>query len=144
MLEITSIKNGLVIDHIQAGRGIKIFNYLNLDKSKKKVALIMNAESKKLGSKDIIKIEGADSTNIDYTVLALMCPCVTINEVRNGEVKKLTPSLPSKVENILKCKNARCITATEDYVPHSFVLMDKEKGTYRCEYCDHITTLWDM
>jgi aspartate carbamoyltransferase regulatory subunit len=144
MLEITSIKNGLVIDHINAGVGVKIFNYLNLDKSKDRVALIMNAESKKLGRKDIIKIEKDNWDDIDYTVLGLMSPSITIDEVRECEVVKVIPTLPEKVIDILKCKNPRCITGVEKYVPHSFVLMDKEEGTYRCEYCDEITKLSEV
>ncbi|MDS0524758.1 aspartate carbamoyltransferase regulatory subunit [Clostridium sp. SHJSY1] len=144
MLEITSIRNGLVIDHINAGMGVKIFNYLNLDKSKDRVALIMNAESKKLGRKDIIKIEKENWDDIDYTVLGLMSPSITIDEVREGEVVKVRPILPERVVEILRCKNPRCITGVEKYVPHSFVLMDREEGTYRCEYCDEITKLSEV
>ena len=132
MLEITSIKNGLVIDHIEAGMGVKIFNYLHLDKTDYRVALIINAESKNLG-------------NIDYTVLGLLSPSITINEVKDERiVRKVRPELPEKVENILICNNPRCITVDEKYVPHSFILMDREKGTYRCEYCDHITKLSEV
>ena len=135
MLEITSIKNGLVIDHIEAGMGVKIFNYLHLD----------NAESKNLGKKDIIKIEKDNCEDIDYTVLGLLSPSITINEVKDERiVRKVRPELPEKVENILICNNPRCITVDEKYVPHSFILMDREKGTYRCEYCDHITKLSEV
>lgn len=145
MLEITSIKNGLVIDHIQAGMGVKIFNYLHLDKSDTSVALIINAESKLLGRKDIIKIEKDSWEDIDYTVLGLLSPSITIDEVRNEKIiNKVKPKLPEKVENILICKNPRCITTDEKYVPHSFILMDAKKGTYRCEYCDNITKLSDI
>lgn len=140
MLEITSIKNGIVIDHIEAGTGIKIFNYLGLDKTNYNVALIINADSKKLGKKDIIKIENCDK--LDYTVLGLLSPSITIDEVKDEKIiKKVSPELPSKVENIIKCKNPRCITVQEKYVPHSFVLVDRETGRYRCEYCDEITRL---
>ncbi|GAA0077690.1 aspartate carbamoyltransferase regulatory subunit [Clostridium sp. CTA-5] len=143
MLEITSIKNGLVIDHIEAGMGIKIFNYLGLDKSDYSVALIINAQSKKLGKKDIIKIENCDE--LDYTVLGLLSPSITIDEVKNEEIiGKIKPTLPEKVIDILECKNPRCITQTEKYVKHSFVLVSKEKGTYRCEYCDEITKLSEV
>ncbi len=143
MLEITSIKNGLVIDHIEAGMGVKIFKYLNLDKRCNQVALIINAESKKLGKKDIIKIENC--MDIDYTVLGLLSPNITINEVRNEKrTKKIKPELPKIVENILKCKNPRCITGDEKYVPHTFKLVNCEKGTYRCEYCDHIMKLSEV
>ena len=144
MLEITSLKNGLVIDHIEAGVGVKIFKYLNLDQNGDRAALIINAESKQYGRKDIIKFEKEDTSDVDYTILALMSPRITIDEVKDGKiVNKVKPQLPEKVENILICKNPRCITVDEKYVPHSFILMDKEKGTFRCEYCDSITRLSD-
>src|SRR5574344_6922 len=102
MLEITSIKNGLVIDHIEAGMGVKIFKYLNLDKTDGRVALIINADSKLYGRKDIIKIEIDNWDEIDYTVIGLMSPQVTIDEVREAQiVKKVKPKLPERVENIL-------------------------------------------
>ena len=143
MLEITSIKNGIVLDHIQAGVGVKIFNYLGLDTNDYSVALIINADSKKLVKKDIIKIENCDELN--YTVLALLSPTVTICEVKDEKiVNKVKPTLPSKVHNIIKCKNPSCITSTEEYVPHSFVLVDEENGRYRCEYCDEITKLSEL
>lgn len=143
MLEITSLKNGLVIDHIEAGMGVKIFNYLNLDKNDCSVALIINAKSKLLGKKDIIKIENC--RELDYTILGLLSPSITINEVENEKiVGKVKPELPKKVTNILKCKNSRCITQYEKYVAHSFILFDKDKGTYRCEYCDEITKLSEV
>ena len=143
MLEITSIKNGIVIDHIEAGTGVKIFNYLKLDKSDYSVALIINAASKKLGKKDIIKIENCEE--LDYTVLGLLSPTITIDEVKNERIiNKITPTLPEKIDNILKCKNPRCITGQEEYVTHSFVLVDRETGRYRCEYCDEIRKLSDL
>lgn len=142
MLEITSIKNGLVLDHIEAGKGVKIFNYLNLDKTNFRVALIINAESSHFGKKDIIKIEKADCTDIDFTVLGLLSPGLTINVIRDERIiEKVKPTLPNRVENILICNNPTCITSTEKYVPHSFKLVNREKGTYRCEYCDEITKL---
>lgn len=143
MLEITSIRNGIVIDHIQAGVGVKIFKYLGLDTNNYSVALIINADSKKLGKKDIIKIENCDKLN--YTVLGLLSPTITICEVKDEQIiNKVTPKLPEKVENIIKCKNPSCITSTEEYVVHSFVLVDKENGRYRCEYCDEITKLSEL
>ena len=143
MLEITSIKNGIVIDHIQAGIGIKIFNYLELDKNDYSVALIINADSKKLGKKDIIKIENCNK--LDYTVLGLLSPTITICEVKEEKIiQKVIPDLPYKVDNILKCKNPSCITGQEEYVTHSFILVDKETGRYRCEYCDEITKLSEL
>jgi aspartate carbamoyltransferase regulatory subunit len=143
MLEITSIKNGIVIDHIQSGVGVKIFNYLGLDTKNYSVALIINADSNKLGKKDIIKIENCDK--LDYTVLGLLSPTITICEVKDEKIiNKVIPTLPIKVENIIKCKNPSCITSKEDYVPHSFILVDKENGRYRCDYCDEITKLSDL
>lgn len=143
MLEITSINNGLVIDHIKAGMGIKIFNYLHLDEVDSQVALIMNVNSNLTNKKDIIKIEGL--SEIDYRVLALLSPNLTINEIRNAEIiNKVNPKLPEKVKDILRCKNPRCITEVESYVPHKFKLVDENKGTYRCEFCDNITKLSDL
>ena len=140
MLEITSIKNGIVIDHIEAGKGLNIFNYLELDKNNYSVALIINADSKKLGKIDIVKIESREK--LDYTVLGLLSPTITICEVKDEViVNKVKPTLPEKVQNIIKCKNPSCITKVEEYVPHSFVLVDRETGRYRCEYCDTITRL---
>lgn len=140
MLEITSIKNGIVIDHIEAGKGVKIFNYLELDRNYNSVALIINVDSEKLGKKDIIKIENCEK--LDYMVLGLLSPTITICEVKNEViVNKVKPTLPERVENVIRCKNPSCITGIEDYVPHSFVLVDRENGRYRCEYCDTITRL---
>lgn len=140
MLEITSIKNGIVIDHIEAGKGVKIFNYLELDRNYNSVALIINVDSEKLGKKDIIKIENCEK--LDYMVLGLLSPTITICEVKNEViVNKVKPTLPERVENVIRCKNPSCITGIEDYVPHSFVVVDRENGRYRCEYCDTITRL---
>ncbi|EKY26167.1 aspartate carbamoyltransferase regulatory chain, allosteric domain protein [Clostridium celatum DSM 1785] len=122
MLQITSIKNGFMLDHIKAGMGVKIFRYLNLDKLGHQVALIINADSKKMGKKDIIKIENIEKIN--YTVLGLLSPGITINEVRNEViVNKIKPELPERVENIIECKNPNCITSDEKYIPHSFTLV---------------------
>ena len=132
MLEITSIKNGLVIDHIKAGFGIKIFNHLNLEKSDLSVALIMNVKSNRGG-----RIE-----EINYEILAMLSPNITINEVRDEKIiNKIVPNLPKKAQNIIVCENERCVTQDEDYVPQSFILVDEKEATYRCEYCDHICKL---
>ncbi|CUP90857.1 aspartate carbamoyltransferase regulatory subunit [Clostridium baratii] len=140
MLEITSIKNGLVIDHIKAGFGIKIFNHLNLEKSDLSVALIMNVKSNKGGRKDIIKVEGIEEIN--YEILAMLSPNITINEVRDEKIiNKIVPNLPKEAQNIIVCENERCVTQDEDYVPQSFILVDEKEATYRCEYCDHICKL---
>lgn len=140
MLTINSIKNGVVIDHIKSGIGIKIFNYLGLDKADYTVALIMNAPSTKLGRKDIIKIENA--IDIDYQVLGLIDPNITIDVIENETIKeKIHLRLPEKVVDILQCKNPRCVTSIEKSIPQEFYLVDKEKGEYRCRYCDEIHKL---
>ncbi|MCX7884703.1 MAG: aspartate carbamoyltransferase regulatory subunit [Caloramator sp.] len=140
MLTINSIKKGIVIDHIKAGCGIKIFNYLGLDKADFRVALIMNVESQKLGRKDIIKIENV--IDIDYTVLGLIDPNITIDIIEDEKIKeKINLKLPEKVVDVIKCKNPRCITSIEKYVPNVFYLVDEQKGEYRCEYCDEVHTL---
>lgn len=143
MLTINSIKDGIVIDHIKAGCGIKIFNYLGLDKADFRVALIMNVESKKLGKKDIIKIENV--IDLDYTVLGLLDPNITIDVIEKETIKeKISLKLPERVENVIKCKNPRCITSVEKYVPHVFYLIDEKKGEYRCKYCDEIYKVSEM
>lgn len=135
MLNIDSIKEGIVIDHIKAGVGTKIFNYLGLDKADFAVALIMNASSEKLGTKDIIKIE--NQIDIDFTVLKLIDSNITINIISNGERKeKINLEFPREVENIIQCKNPRCISTVEKYIPHQFYLVDEVNGEYRCKYCD--------
>ncbi len=139
MLTINSVKDGLVIDHIKAGYGIKIFNYLGLEEVKFPVALIMNVDSKKLGKKDIIKIESM--IDINYAVLGLIDPNITIDIIKDEVMqKKLKLQLPDTVEDVIKCKNPRCITSIEKYIPHIFHLVNKEKGEYRCDYCDDIRT----
>lgn len=137
MLQITSIRNGFMLDHIKAGMGVKIFRYLHLDKLGHQVALIINADSKKMGKKDIIKIENIEEIN--YTVLGLLSPGITINEVRNEViVSKIKPELPERIQDILICENPSCITSQEKYIPHNFTLVDREKGSYKCEYCEQI------
>lgn len=139
MLNIESIKSGLVIDHIRAGSGAKIFSWLGLDKAEYSVALIMNVPSKAMGKKDIIKIDNI--INIDYSVLGFIDPNITVNVIKNEQIaEKITLSLPEKVENVIKCKNPRCITTTENYVSQIFHLVDKGKGQYRCGYCDELTS----
>lgn len=137
MLEITSIKNGFVLDHIKPGVGVKIFKYLNLEDGESEVALIINAKSMKNGKKDIIKIENAKE--IDFTVLALLSPGITINEIKNEErVRKIKPGLPKKIKGIITCNNPRCITSDEKYLEHVFDLVNGDKGSYKCQYCDTI------
>lgn len=135
MLEINTIKNGLVIDHIRAGRGWKIFQWLGLDKAPFCSALIMNVPSQKTGKKDIIKIDNI--INIDFSVLGFIDPNICVNVIENEKIaRKINMELPSKVQNVFNCHNPRCITTTENYVSPSFLLVDKTKRLYRCEYCD--------
>ncbi len=135
MLNVDEIKNGLVIDHIRSGTGWKVFKWLGLDDCNFSAALIMNAQSNKSGKKDIIKIDNL--INIDYSVLGFFDENITVNVIQEGKiVKKIRMSLPDKVEGVIKCKNPRCITMTESYIPQDFRLVDKEKKVYRCIYCD--------
>lgn len=143
MLTINSIKNGIVIDHIKAGQGIKIFNYLGLDKVDYSVALIMNVESNKLSKKDIIKIE--NNLELDFTVLGFLDPNITIDKIQNETIiEKVKLRLPEKVENVVKCKNPRCITSIERNISHVFYLVDEKSGEYRCKYCDEIYKVSDL
>ena len=143
MLTINSIKKGIVIDHIKAGTGIKIFNYLSLNKADFSVALIINASSSKMGKKDMIKIENA--IDVDITALGLIDPNITINIIKDEcIVEKIYPKLPEKVEDIITCKNPRCITSIENYIPHEFYLVDELKGEYRCKYCDEIYKITEI
>lgn len=137
MLNINSISKGIVIDHIKPGYGIKIFEYLKLDKANFTVALIMNAISEKNGRKDIIKIE--NEIDIDLAMLGFMDANMTINIIQNEVItEKINLSLPDKVEGIIECKNPRCVTSNERGIVHKFSLIDENKGSYKCEYCDQI------
>lgn len=135
MLNIDSVEKGLVIDHIQAGKAMEIYHYLNLDKMDCSVAIIKNAKSKKLGRKDIIKVE--NNIDMDLKVLGFIDPNITINIIDNSVIiKKINLELPSEIDNVVKCKNPRCITSVEQEIVHKFKLTDKEKKIYRCVYCD--------
>lgn len=135
MLNVGELKEGIVIDHIQAGGAMKIYSYLNLEKMDCSVALIKNAKSNKSGKKDIIKIDGPFQVNID--MLGVLDPNITVNFIKDGKIiEKRHPRLPELVTNIIKCKNPRCITSIEQELPHSFKLTNKEKGIYRCIYCE--------
>jgi aspartate carbamoyltransferase regulatory subunit len=143
MLNIEKIKNGIVIDHIKAGQGIKIFNWLGLDKASCTVAFVVNANSQLMGRKDVIKLDSIIAINFD--ILGLIDPHITVNIIDNEGVKeKIKLRLPEKVENVILCKNPRCITSTEKYIPHIFRLENGERRTYRCEYCDEIRSAGDF
>ena len=137
MLRINSITKGIVIDHVKPGYGMKIYEYLKLDEAKFTVALIMNAQSKKFGRKDMIKIENV--IDIDLAMLGFIDSNITVNIIEDeGISEKINLSLPDRVEGIIECKNPRCITSEEKNITHKFVLLDKEKEIYKCQYCDHI------
>jgi len=137
MLNINSITQGIVIDHIKPGLGLKILEYLNLENADFTIALIINATSKKYGRKDIVKIE--NEVEIDLTMLGFIDPNMTVNIIENEVIsEKINLSLPSVVEGIVKCKNPRCITSDEKNIIDKFVLIDKEKEIFKCDYCDQI------
>lgn len=134
-MNIDSIKNGLVIDHITPGNGMKIYNFLGLDELDCHVAIIKNASSARMGKKDIIKID--TDQKIDLDVLGYIDAKLTINVIENKAiVKKFHPELPLEIVDIVKCHNPRCITSTEQELRHVFKLTDKESGVYRCIYCE--------
>ena len=135
MLNISGIENGYVIDHIQAGKSLVIYNLLNLAEYDGQVAIIKNARSEKQGLKDIIKIEGL--VDIDLNLLGFLDDNITINVIKNGEIiekRKLT--LPEKIIGLAKCRNPRCITSVEQGLKHEFILTDPENKVYRCRYCE--------
>ena len=136
MLNISGIKEGVVLDHIQAGKSMEIYKYLGLGKMDCTVAIIKSARSSKMGRKDIIKIEGPlDSLDLD--VLGYIDHTITVNIIRDERiVEKRCLSLPDRLVNVIHCKNPRCITSVEQELPHIFYLADKEKEVYRCQYCD--------
>ena len=134
-MNIDSIQTGIVIDHITAGKGMELYNLLHLDKLDCSVALLMNAASGKMGKKDIIKVNA--DIDIDMNALGYVDPGATVVIIRDNKVvEKHTVSLPKKLTNVLKCKNPRCITTTEQELPHVFLLTEPENHVYRCMYCE--------
>ena len=134
-MNVDSIKNGIVIDHITAGLGMRVYNLLGLDALDCTVAIIKNVQSKKMGRKDIIKIDADISLNMD--ILGYVDPGITVNIIKDSKlVEKKSIELPERLENVLKCKNPRCITTTEQELAHIFKLTDREKRVYRCIYCE--------
>ena len=134
-MTVNEIKNGIVLDHITAGKGMEIYNLLGLDKLDCQIALIKNAYSKKMGKKDIIKIDADIEVNTD--IIGYVDPDITVNVIKDGKnVDKKTIDLPERLENVLVCKNPRCISATEQELPHIFTLSDRENRVYRCLYCE--------
>ena len=136
MLNIGVLHEGFVLDHIEAGRSMEIYKYLNLDKFDCCVAIIKNARSNKMGKKDIIKIE-CPIDQIDLNVLGFIDHNITVNIIKDDAVvEKKMLSLPREVKNIVRCKNPRCITSIEQELDHVFVLTDEENQIYRCKYCE--------
>ena len=134
-MNIDSIHNGVVLDHIQAGKSMDIYKYLHLDQLDCSVAIIKNVRSGRMGKKDIIKIDSP--MEVDLDVLGYIDSNITVNVIRNGErVEKKKLELPKKLVNIIHCKNPRCITTTESQLDSIFFLSDAEKHTYRCAYCE--------
>lgn len=134
-MNIDSIKNGIVIDHITAGKAMEIYSLLGLDKLECSVAIIKNVASSKKGKKDIVKIDCDFDFDID--VLGYIDSGMTVNIVKDGViVEKRHMELPEKIVNVIKCKNPRCITSTEQELPHIFKLTDRENRIYRCYYCE--------
>ena len=134
-MNIDSIKNGIVIDHIPAGQSMTLYRLLKLDKLECSVAIIKNVTSKKMGKKDIIKIDSEIDVNVD--LLGFIDPNITVNIIKNGErVEKKQMELPEEISGILACKNPRCITSVEQELTQRFKLTDREKKVYRCAYCE--------
>ncbi len=140
MINVSKLKKGIVLDHITAGHGFKVFQQLGLDKLSDVVVLMRNVDSGRMGKKDLIKIE--TDLPLDFDVLGLLDPGITVSYVENGVcVRKQRLSLPERVTGILQCKNPRCISQSENVEPIHFTLVDAKTKEYACEYCDARTHL---
>ena len=136
-MTVDGIENGIVLDHIEAGKAMLVYKYLHLDKLDSQVALIQNCSSRKMGKKDIVKI--SEDLDIDLDVLGYIDPGITVNYIKNGiRVDKKTLQLPETLTNVLKCKNPRCIISIEQELPQVFKIVDRSKALYRCIYCDTV------
>ncbi|MDD6283992.1 MAG: aspartate carbamoyltransferase regulatory subunit [Firmicutes bacterium] len=134
-MNVDSIKTGFVIDHIEAGVGMRLYHLLGLDGLDCPIAIIMNVPSRKMGKKDIIKIDADIEINLD--VIGFVDPSATVNVIRDGQlVGKKTINMPDTLTNVIHCSNPRCITSTEQELPHIFKLTDGDKRVYRCLYCE--------
>ena len=134
-MNIDSITNGIVIDHITAGNGMKLYELLGLGELDCSVAIIKNVVSRKMGRKDIIKVDADIPVNLD--VIGFVDPGATINVIRDGElIEKRNIEMPERLVNVIKCKNPRCITSCEQEIEHIFKLTDREHKVYRCIYCE--------
>ena len=135
-LSVGKISEGFVLDHIEAGKSMEIYKYLHLDKLDCCVAIIKNAKSNKMGKKDILKVE-CNIDNLDLDILGFIDHNITVNIIKDEKiVEKRILKLPKQITNVIKCKNPRCITSVEQEIPHIFKLTDREKGEYRCIYCE--------
>lgn len=136
MLNVGSLKEGIVLDHIKSGKSMSIYKYLQLDKLDCQVAIIKNARSNKMGRKDIIKIEGSLDL-VDLDILGFIDHDITVTIIKDGEIfEKKKLSLPNTIKNVILCKNPRCITSIEQELEQIFFLADKENEVYRCKYCE--------
>ena len=134
-MNIDSIQNGIVIDHIAAGRGMQLYHLLHLDQLDCSVAIIKNVHSQKMGRKDIIKVDAAIDVDID--AIGYVDPNATVNIIRDGKLaEKRDICLPEQLVNVIRCKNPRCISTTEQELPQVFMLTDRKKGVYLCRYCE--------
>ena len=134
-MNIDSITNGIVIDHITAGNGMKLYELLGLGELDCSVAIIKNVVSRKMGRKDIIKVDADIPVNLD--VIGFVDPGATINHIKDGElIEKRNIEMPERLVNVIKCKNPRCITSCEQEIEHIFKLTDREHKVYRCIYCE--------
>ncbi|MCI1984011.1 MAG: aspartate carbamoyltransferase regulatory subunit [Bifidobacteriaceae bacterium] len=139
-MEVTSIAEGIIIDHVPAGTALKVLSYLHIDPAKSTIALIMNTTSHRYGCKDIIKIQ--NETDIDLDVLGLVAPHATVDVVKNAQiVEKQKPRLPRHVTNVISCANPRCVTSSERDLDQLFHLSNADTGEYRCDYCDEAAKL---
>ena len=134
-MNIDSIVNGIVIDHIPTGRGMTLYRLLGLDELDCSIAIIKNVNSAKMGKKDIIKIDADIEVSVD--IVGYIAPDVTVNFIKDGNIiEKRTVALPKTLTNVIKCRNPRCITSTEQELDHIFRLVDEKKQSYRCIYCE--------
>ena len=140
MLNVGKIEEGFVLDHIQAGKSLSIYEHLQLDKLDCTVAIIKNARSGKMGKKDILKVE-CNIDQLDLDVLAFIDHNIPVNVIKDGKiVEKKELVLPKTIKNVIKCKNPPCITSIEQELPHIFILADAQKEVYRCKYCEEKST----
>ena len=136
MLNISGLKEGVVLDHIEAGKSLDLYYHLGLDKLDCQVAIIKNARSNKMGTKDIIKVE-CPIGDLELDILGFIDHNITVNIIKDEQiVEKKILRLPKQITNVIKCKNPRCITSIEQGLDHVFVLADEEKEVYRCKYCE--------